>query len=601
MAFERHFQRAVLNDNARLKRLHGVRLTIALQQLTQTRQILWDELITALVVSIESMEISREKSTALGDFLILTDALNLMIKIGIEFCDSESQQLKDCIKNLSTKFFGILHRETFNDFCQVLGTVTWEGSSIELYEAGGVFGLLGTSIFTADGDFLSLIGSTLLLSPTLWSVVIDSCSSEVLKNGKSTMAPTILSTFGKQGNPLRLLSKASVFDDEDDEDNEGNEGEDGAAGQLMTESHFVSVLLADVIRPDKMQVAISKPCLDLLALTATRYLEMMHLIPSASREIFQSLCRLYECFLCHVAASFTTSETRTKVSEDQSEEYALLFELLDGYEQSTPSLVKDKHQDVFACIVATESCCFAAKILFELQPKLRLALPGYYIPKSDAYVAQLQNLTCQLRSIVYKSVSQLLMNASHVEAQIDNGAWESMKSRTCASLWVQQLIKTCSDIWLSVSNNNIFAGTSSLMFSAKPSFVCEDLWLEVTQAAFDVTMDGFAKLRKVSSEGRAAFLRDVAALDQGLTAVHPFCALRGSAHLEALIRAGALSENELLNWMRENCTKYAYRHLLGVATQALSSALSLNSTNRRLKGAIALLDELYKSRSEKQS
>jgi hypothetical protein len=139
------------------------------------------------------------------------------------------------------------------------------------------------------------------------------------------------------------------------------------------------------------------------------------------------------------------------------------------------------------------------------------------------------------------------------------------------------------------------------MFSVEPSFVCEDLWLEVTQAAFNVAMDGFVKLRKVSSEGRAAFLRDVAALDQGLTAVHPFHALRGSAHLEALIRAGALSENELLNWMRENCTKYAYRHLLGVATQALSSALILNSTNRRLKGAIAFLDELYKSRSEKQS
>jgi len=425
----------------------------------------------------------------------------------------------------------------------------------------------------------------------------------VLKCGKSSMKPTILSTFDEQGNPLRLLSKASVFDDEDDEDNEGNEGEDGAAGQLMTESQFVSVLLADVVRPGKMQLAISKPCLDLLALTATRYLEMMHLIPSASREIFQSLCRLYECFLCHVAASFTTIETRTKVSEDQSEVYALLFELLDdGYEQSTPpSLVKDKHQDVFACIVATESCCFAAKILFELQPKLRLALPAHYIPASEAYVAQLQNLTCQLRSIVYKSVSQLLMNAPHVEAQIDKGAWDSMKSRSCTSLWVQQLIKTCSDIWLSVSNNNIFAGIISLMFSAEPSFVCEDLWLEVTQAAFDVAMDGFAKLRKVSSEGRAAFLRDVAALDQGLTAVHPFRALRGSAHLEALIRAGSLSENELLNWMRENCTKYAYRHLLGVATQALSSALILNSTNRRLKGAIALLDELYKSRSEKQS
>jgi hypothetical protein len=139
------------------------------------------------------------------------------------------------------------------------------------------------------------------------------------------------------------------------------------------------------------------------------------------------------------------------------------------------------------------------------------------------------------------------------------------------------------------------------MFSAKPSFVCEDLWSELTQAAFDIATDGFAKLRKVSNECRAAFLRDIAALDQGLTDIHPFRAPRGLAHLQDLIHAGALAENDLLKWMRENCSNYAHRHLLGIATQAFSSSLSLNSTNRRLKGAIALLDELYRTPSAQKS
>lgn len=140
-------------------------------------------------------------------------------------------------------------------------------------------------------------------------------------------------------------------------------------------------------------------------------------------------------------------------------------------------------------------------------------------------------------------------------------------------------------------SKNSFADASTLVFAAKSSLVREEVWLELNQAAFDIVLDGLSKIRKISIEGRAAMLRDVIALESGLSAVHICYVPRGKPHIEVYISASSLGEDALMLWIRQNWQSYAYRHMHGIVSQAFSSVMSLSS--KRLKDAVAVLDELY--------
>ena len=154
-----------------------------------------------------------------------------------------------------------------------------------------------------------------------------------------------------------------------------------------------------------------------------------------------------------------------------------------------------------------------------------------------------------------------------------------------------------------MSSNESLADASSLVFAARSTLVREEVWLELSQIAFDIALDGFVRVRgKVSAEGRAAMIKDVTALEEGLTTVHPCRAPRSREYVTALLSAASLADDEFIAWLRSNFPAYAYRHLHGLASQVFSSSLvSLNSnSSKRLKEAIALLDDVYDVADEKK-
>ena len=123
------------------------------------------------------------------------------------------------------------------------------------------------------------------------------------------------------------------------------------------------------------------------------------------------------------------------------------------------------------------------------------------------------------------------------------------------------------------------------------AMVREQLWLELCQAAFDAVLEGFCKVRKCTAEGRAAMAMNLAALEDGLEAVH-FCrVMKGREYVEALIGAAALSEEDMMQWVAQNWQSYAYRHVYGLLTQTLSSVLN----PKRLKDAVVVIDGLYET------
>ena len=137
-------------------------------------------------------------------------------------------------------------------------------------------------------------------------------------------------------------------------------------------------------------------------------------------------------------------------------------------------------------------------------------------------------------------------------------------------------------------------------FAEASSLVREQVWLELCQTAFDMLLEGFSRARKVSTEGRASMTMDVSALHAGLDTIHPCRPARGKLHVNNYVRASYLSEEEVVEWVRNNWQGYGYRHLHGLLHQAMSggSTSSLNVTGtgmrkKRLATVLAVLDELH--------
>ncbi len=109
------------------------------------------------------------------------------------------------------------------------------------------------------------------------------------------------------------------------------------------------------------------------------------------------------------------------------------------------------------------------------------------------------------------------------------------------------------------------------------------------QAAFDIAIDGFSKVKKCSNQGRASMSLDISVLQTKLNNIHPCRPGRGKEYIDDYIRASYLPEEAMLNWVKENYQLYCYRHIHGLLTQTLNSMLS----KKKLNDGIALLDSLY--------
>lgn len=257
--------------------------------------------------------------------------------------------------------------------------------------------------------------------------------------------------------------------------------------------------------------------------------------------------------------------------------------------------------DLSAKVVAAESLWFASSVLAEVCPKLLHLLPASYAAACDDFSLNFQASATQLRALVYRTMCPALLQAQNVSQTIaESGGWDTKlpamssllpgkssgsSGTASAGTWVQRLVADCARIW---AHMEAFGEKS---WGSSAPLVREQVWLELCQAAFDTAMEGFWRVRRVSSEGRRAMIRDVRALDAGLDEVHPCHCPRGLEHVEAILQAALLDSEEMMLWVQDNNAQYTYRHLLGLITQTFGSVMGMNQS--RLKDAIGFLDELF--------
>lgn len=126
-------------------------------------------------------------------------------------------------------------------------------------------------------------------------------------------------------------------------------------------------------------------------------------------------------------------------------------------------------------------------------------------------------------------------------------------------------------------------------FGDSAALVREQMWIELCQSAFDVVLEGYSKVRKCSAEGRAAMTMNVFALHDGLNSIHLCRPSRGKHYIDNFLKAFYLSEDEMMNWIRDNYQAYPYRHVHSLLSQTMSSMLN----SKKLRDAITTIDGLY--------
>ena len=360
---------------------------------------------------------------------------------------------------------------------------------------------------------------------------------------------------------------------------------------------------------------------------------MMHLLPSAATNIFQGLCQLFEFFLCSIFKGFVSlvdqdahlgvPSKMTSTSPYQARNFEALKSMLDRALSDAISFAKEvpakdtrknnanrrKSSDVVwesctiasltsslevvlrcdsksffalnARIVAAESCWFVAMTLQEVKQVLLNLIPENFHVICKEFTAKFQQEASQLRALVYRTACPLLINGKNILAQIvDAGGWDSRQMRP-VDVWVKQIVSNCGDLWTYLFQEGEFGDATAL--------VREQMWLELCQSAFDIALDGFSQVKRVSSDGRAQMLRDMEALQQGLDEIHPCNCPRGLSHVEAYVRAATQAPEEMMLWIQDNYNAYAYRHIHGLVVQTFSSMVFRS----RLRDATEFIDELY--------
>eukprot|EP01034_Spumella_vulgaris_P021596 gene21596-27634_t len=625
-SFEDHFARRSADESdssaKRLMRLNGVKLAMAYQHMSQSRTILWEELLRALVEMLNMLSLSS--AVRPEDFLSMTTALNAMVQLGREFCMSESKALQLCLAEKSREYFLHFHLESFQMIRQMVDAESWQSVPVHLAETGGILGMVRANLVrdsclggtaskfgehhvNEDRRKSLMTGANRRPSSMRCSITEQQQHSENVPESdpKAPDVKTMLMLFGSEGNPFHAMTAQSGQQSEQRDDAEDRDLREADAESYWEK--FLSSDGADVgsrkAQDRSASMVVTQSALNGLVKYAaneektrltTRPSKHTVCAPDQSRD-FQTLMayldrKMSEIVNCGAVVSNGGGGSAERDSVSDAGGAAEAGEHYEAVKMATllrlPAVIT--FADPTTCfalnerIVAAESCWFVAMILSEIRPSILRLLPERNRGACNQYVDQIQMVAGELRALVYRAVCPQMIKHYSILSLISECSWDTRKLRDAHHEWVDLLVKNCEEVWnYMVLTEDQFAESSAL--------VREQVWLEVCQCAFDLLLDGYSRVRKCSSEGRAAMTMDVFAVHEGLNRTHLCRPPRGKHHLDSYLHMSFLSDEDMMSWIAENWQSFAYRHIAGMVAQTMTSVLS----SKKLKDAMAVVDSLY--------
>jgi hypothetical protein len=260
-------------------------------------------------------------------------ALRIVVKLGKEFCSSSSLILIECVKDKSDQFFNRFHEESFQIIRMMIEAELWQSIPLEKNgDNSGIAGLIKSSI-SRESFSVSLQPKETVTTPgksftrraslhRSLQTALHQHVTEVPNGAQDFISSTsnvedieseyILVNFGISGNPFHFIN------------NHYEETNNSVRLPKYLVNETIGTGLWDIFNEENQKVTkknklasstivVTQAILNGLSKYSVKYLEMISLLPDAGLKIFESLCHLYNYYLCAVFHGFVPSEDKDKL------------------------------------------------------------------------------------------------------------------------------------------------------------------------------------------------------------------------------------------------------------------------------------------------
>lgn len=329
----------------------GLRMANVLDRLQQSRAILWEEMLRALVNMLNMMTFTSE--VKIEDFLAMAWALNHIVDLGREFCGSQSQALINTLEHKSREYFHNFHCESFQMIRDMLEAESWLSVPIDLELSGGILGIIKTTLLrdaARAGKICFASGGTVVGEAgrdgdsEVAAVAVEgtgtpgttSDNTEASGAAVATAATSILMRFGAEGNPFHFTNNAggavvssSVLDASPRrKETQAGAGADierkelRAFWKLLQDGSADTPAKSKRIAEQSAFTVVTQTALNGVAKCVAKYLHLMYLLPASSKGIFDHLTQLFDYYLCSVFNGFMPFEERQRFLADITKQNA---------------------------------------------------------------------------------------------------------------------------------------------------------------------------------------------------------------------------------------------------------------------------------------
>lgn len=336
----------------RHQRLQSARLSDAYQSLVACRILLWKEIEKAIVSLFHA--ISPSSAIPFEDFASMIWALQTMIKLGKEFCQSESRGLQQILAVKCVEYANNVHIDSFRQLKVIIESEPWRSVPINLAEMGGILGILKLYVLKplqqqqqqagsmAEGGRIRIKGmineamaiaerrnnqlainrSNLAAKYTAAAGLASSSEDDHLSKPlvrsdsfTSSVDESILMSFATSGNPFHFMTDGETT----------NTVPESPRGPVQPEVNLLVEALTKLLEDDSVvplsrraqqqtsAMIVTQASLHGLVKYSGKYLHMMQLMPSAAPEIFGGLCQLFDYYLAAVFVGFVSADERQKL------------------------------------------------------------------------------------------------------------------------------------------------------------------------------------------------------------------------------------------------------------------------------------------------
>ena len=192
--------------------------------------------------------------------------------------------------------------------------------------------------------------------------------------------------------------------------------------------------------------------------------------------------------------------------------------------------------------VGVESLRFVAEVLRTVRPRIESCLPAW---ESSALGQQFFGSTVtmgvpDLCSFVYESAAAAFVNLEGLADRISNLNWEMRDVTTQANNYVKQLAE---------QYKVLGSQLDQLDLSTVPTAARLDIWRSAVAVGMDAIVEGYSRIRKCSTEGRASMALDLKFLQQEIEKLTTLRPLPKLETVDLYIKGFYIPETDIWDWI----------------------------------------------------